>query len=358
MRVLVTCDWFLKYAVRQAIALRAAGSEVALLCRNHAFEFANSEVERQTALQEARRVEIPIFEIQGRVSGVHSVRTLPATARSVRGWRPDIVHAQDNHDPRLFAMTRGYPSVVTVHNVKPHLGDSPLQGLRARTRSAWLGSADRVVVHGARLREDLAQTIQRGRIVVIPHGLEPTPAAFPLPSTPAILLLGRLERYKGIPVLVEAMRRIWAQRADVRLIVAGRGPEASSLPADDRIDAMIGYVPEDRLDELLARASLVVLPYLEGSQSGVGSFAVSRGVPVVVSDVGSLPELALDERFVVAPGDVGALARTLLTYIEHPPQLRADVLEHARAHLSWDVAAKKSLDVYADVVETPGIRAQ
>jgi hypothetical protein len=47
MRVLVVCDWFLKYATSQSAALRRAGMDVFLLCRDHASEFGGSSEERQ-----------------------------------------------------------------------------------------------------------------------------------------------------------------------------------------------------------------------------------------------------------------------------------------------------------------------
>lgn len=64
-RVLVTCDWFLKYAVDQCVGLRQAGAEVALLCRTHAFEFGGDGGERERVLDTARALGVQILEIPG-----------------------------------------------------------------------------------------------------------------------------------------------------------------------------------------------------------------------------------------------------------------------------------------------------
>ncbi len=98
----------------------------------------------------------------------------------------------------------------------------------------------------------------------------------PRPESPSVLLFGRLEQYKGVEVLVEAMRLVWERRPDVRLVVAGEGQAARLVPDDPRISLIPRYVPEREVDALLADASLVVLPYTQASQSGVGVMAIAR----------------------------------------------------------------------------------
>ena len=68
--------------------------------------------------------------------------------------------------------------------------------------------------------------VGRSRIVVIPHGLWARSEPLLRPESPSVLLFGRLEPYKGVEVLVEAMRLVWEQRPDVRLVVAGAGEAA------------------------------------------------------------------------------------------------------------------------------------
>ena len=56
----------------------------------------------------------------------------------------------------------------------------------------------------------------------------------------------------------------------------------------------------------------MALPYTQASQSGVGVLAIAAGVPVVVSDLGALPELAYDPSFVFEAGNPRALAETIV----------------------------------------------
>lgn len=355
MRVLLVCDWFLKYAGRQAIGLANAGLDVGLMCRSHAFEFGNSDDERSSLLEEARSGGVRIFQVDGRVSSARALPSIARTWRAVGSWRPDIVHAHENSDPRLFALTRRYPSVVTVHDPRPDRRQRPaIGGVHAAIRRGWIRQADRVVVHGERLRNELDGTVSPDRIAVVPHGVQPREAPVPPPERRTVLLLGRLEPYKGLDVLLRAMDAVWAERPDIRLRVVGGGSDESRVPADPRIDAVLGYVPEERVDEILDEASLVVLPYLVASQSGVGSLALGRGIPTVLSDVGSLADLALDDSFVVPPGDPAKLAAALLRHLDHDERLRVAVHDRAKTRFSWDAVARDTADIYRSVLEPNG----
>jgi glycosyltransferase involved in cell wall biosynthesis len=139
---------------------------------------------------------------------------------------------------------------------------------------------------------------------------------------------------------------VWKSRSDIRLIVSGDGPEAALVPHHPMIDFRPGYVPEDEVDDMFAEASLVVLPYTQASQSGIGGLALARGIPVIVSDVGSLPDLAADATCVVRAGSSRALARAVLAHIDHDSASRQNTLDFAQERFSWEAVASASLNLY------------
>jgi alpha-maltose-1-phosphate synthase len=350
VRVLVLCDFFLKYALAQACGLREAGADVALVCRSHALEFGGDQVERAASIATARDRGIAIFELPGRVTAAAAWPAAWRVRRAVREWRPDIVHAHDNYDPRLFAVSRGYATVLTVHDVERHPGAPTLRRIERRVRIMWLKRASSIVVHGDALKAKMAAVIPDKQLVVLPHGAETRKTALCVPSDRVILLLGRLEPYKGVAVLLQAMRLVWDARDDVRLIVAGAGPESALIPDDERIEAHLRYIPESELPDFLARASLVVLPYTEGSQSGVGPLAAGSGVPAVVSDAGSLPDLVVDASYVAVAGDSDSLASVLLEHLDDGPDARSQVLAMAREQLDWRIVGRRSIEIYRRVL--------
>ena len=347
VRVLLVCDWFLKYVGPFAEALARTGTRVALLCRDHAHEFGGDRDERLRILGSAADAGVEILEVPGRAADVvHGAPTIAAALRFGAG----VVHAQSEiHDPRLLAAVGRRPLVLTVHDPRPHLGAAP-RPLRLRLwRELWERRASCLVVHSAAL----AGALRSGRPVrVLPHGAVVRTTPFAVPERRVVLLFGRLEYYKGVRVLVRAMDTVWAARPETTLLVAGRGPELAHIPERPEIETLAGYVPEAEVDGVMSRASLVVLPYLEASQSGVGAEATARGVPVVVTDAGGLQELALDPSYVVAAGDADALADALLRHLDDSDEVRGRVLEQARQKIGWDAVAERALQLYRELVET------
>lgn len=351
MRVLIVCDWFLKHAVKQAGSLARAGADVSLLCRSHTLEFGGSATERQQFLAELNG--IPVRVLDGRVTSVSRTRKIVQIRRSTRQWRPDVVHAEDNADPGLLGIVRGLPRAMTIHDPVPHPGHPALGRIEAVVRRRWISGSSLVVVHGRALVDELPAWVSRTDVAVVPLGATVASAPLPHPTRPTVLLFGRLEPYKGLPVLLDAMRRVWESRPDVLLRIAGEGVEAARIPADARIDFRAGYVPEARVESLLSETTIAVLPYVQASQSGVGSLALSYGVPTIVSDVGSLREIAVDDTYVVTPGDPEALARAILAHVDDDQSSRRAALEFARSRFSWDACALRLLELYADRILGP-----
>jgi len=355
MRVLVTCDFLLKYAAAQAAALAGAGEDVALLCRTHAAEFGGDEGERRALLVELKRGGVKVFEMSGRFRSVAALPSMVRTRRMIKEWKPDVVHVHDNYDPRLLLLTRGFPHVLTIHDPSPHLGASELFGLRARFRREWFKRARNIVVHGERLRESLIAAKETSvPVIVIPLGVSSWTSPLPVPDQPRVLFFGRLEPYKGLRVLIAAMDIVWRTCPKVKLVIAGWGSEAHLVPDVPRIEFRNEYVPEEQLEELFAAASIAVLPYVDASQSAAGLETLRRGIPTIVTDVGSLPEIVDDAALVVPPDEPAALARTILMHLDHDDVLRRRVLEYTRLRSSWEAVASEHVALYSRLLVESG----
>jgi glycosyltransferase involved in cell wall biosynthesis len=353
VRILIVCDFLFKYGSQQARSLVHAGHDVAILCRSHALEFGGLDHERDDVHDSLRGAGIRMLVVPGRVRSVSAVPTMLGIRRALRRWRPHVVHVHENHDPRLLALTAGYRTVLHVHDPLGHPGAPELTRSENWAFRRWFHRADRFIVHGEALVPELRPIIgPRRPITVIHHGTDARAAPLPPPAEPTVLLFGRLEQYKGVDVLVAAMPRVWERRPDARLVVAGEGVAARLVPDDPRVTLMARYISEAEVDGVLERASLVALPYTQASQSGVGLLAIAAGVPVVVSDLGSLPELAYDGSFVAAAGDPAALAATILRHLDDGADVRARVLDHARSQFSWEAAARQTTELYRELLSS------
>jgi len=347
LRVLLICDWFFAYCAAQAVGLSTSGASVMVVCRDHLAEFAGSRAEWDHHLARMIDAGVAVSVVRGRVRSRSALYSGVRAWSAARRWRPDIAHAHPNHDPWLLLVSGNSPLVVTVHDAVPHPGQPMLGMFKAALDRLWLRRADGIVVHGEQI-----EAVCRARgldvpIAVIPHGTELAAAPDPVPRNRDVLFFGRLEPYKGIGVLVEAMEEVWRVYPAVRLTVAGRGPAATEVPdGDPRIRRIAGYVSDEDRDRLFAEATLLVAPYLEASQSGVVSLAVARGIPAVVSDAGALPDLAVDPSLVVPVGDARALANAVITTLEHGETLRRRVYDMASERLSWPVVSGLTLAFY------------
>ncbi len=350
MRVVLICDWFLKYAAMQAAGHARAGAEVTLVCREHAEEFGGDDRERMVLLQRARDDGVRVLELPGRV---WDPRGLIAVRRELRTFRPDVVHVHDLADPRAFAILPSALRVLTVHDPAPHPGQDAHGKALSRALlnypyAAWRRWAKLVVLHSealvARYRPHRGQSV-----AIVAHGIDVAPEPLPPPSTPAVGFFGRFEPYKGLEVLADAMKRVWTARPEVRLLIAGTGSSEWQL-ADARIDRVPGYLPEGEVDRFLERMTVMALPYTEASQSGAGSVAVGRGIPLVASRIGGLPDLVLDESYLAEPGDDAGLAAVLLCHLEDGIAVRRRVFSEVAAPRDWEAVGRLTLDAYADAL--------
>jgi glycosyltransferase involved in cell wall biosynthesis len=354
MRILIVCDFLLKYGSQQARSLARAGHDVAILCRSHVLEVGGAAAERDALFATLESEGIRVVVIPGRIRSISAVPRMLEVRRALRRWRPQVVHVHENHDPRLLALTTGYRTVLTVHDPLGHPGAPELSRWENWAFRHWFRRADRFVVHGQALAEELVPMVGDRPMSVIPHGVWPRSEPLVPPESPNVLLFGRLEQYKGVEVLVEAMGLVWERRPDVRLVVAGAGPAARLVPDEPRVSLIPRYVSEDAVDALLAGASLVALPYTQASQSGVGALAIAAGVPVVVSDLGALPELAYEPSFVFQAGNPRALGEAIVQHLDHGLEVRSAVLHHAQTHFSWDHAAQLTTNLYRELTNGNG----
>jgi glycosyltransferase involved in cell wall biosynthesis len=101
-----------------------------------------------------------------------------------------------------------------------------------------------------------------------------------------ILLIGRGKRYQGQKLLEKAWDLM--DLPDVELTIAGRGFRKSQNQRD--IYYLDRWLTDEEVYCEISSSDLVVLPYIEASQSGIVPICISLGIPVLVTPVGGLPE--------------------------------------------------------------------
>jgi glycosyltransferase involved in cell wall biosynthesis len=189
---------------------------------------------------------------------------------------------------------------VIAHDGQPHPGDPT--GLVHRILMKSVRHADRVVTLSKSVTRQLVDSgtanPEKISTLFLPNLALPTRAVSarsPKSSSGEpwrLLFLGRIQAYKGLPLLVAAVEQLVAQGASVELTVMGEGaigPDAARL---NKLGARVvnRWISDDEIAEALANHDVAVLPYVEASQSGIVAMAHGRGLPVIATPVGGLSE--------------------------------------------------------------------
>jgi glycosyltransferase involved in cell wall biosynthesis len=229
-----------------------------------------------------------------------------------------------------------------------------LSRLDKRERRVCRGAAGVVTITGAleKALEERHGKVARSRVVPdgtrLPEALPPFPGVH---SPRRVYYIGQLYPWKGVDVLVEAMRHV--EGAEL-VIVGGLPPEpdldrlkhlASSLSLEDRV-RFRGFVPPPELPAERTKADLFVIPLLDSTTARLFTSplklfeAMASGRPIIASDLSSVREILTHEEnaLLVPAGDAHALAAAierLLRDRDLSRRLAAREFEDVKAY-SWD----------------------
>ncbi len=251
--------------------------------------------------------------------------------RTITGLKPDLVHVTGPHlwNPLLLRLLRWakVPTVHTIHDLHPHEGEA-----YGRLLYAWNGLvrrwSDHILVHSQRYESELVEAgFAPSRITYSPllhlflsAGQEQSVIqSFPaVEYEPWARLLGRGLVYKGLNGLVEAVRLAdpGSEQAPC-VVIAGPGQMDQAAPGTGPagVEVRDQLIDDEAALDLFRRCGLIVLPYIEASQTALIAAAYFFHKPVIVTDVGALAEYVIDGEtgWVIPPNDPPALAHVLQT---------------------------------------------
>lgn len=282
-------------------------------------------------------------------------------ARYIKKCKPDQVMIQWWHPYfapcyYLLAKFMGKQNVTFVcHNVFPH-ERFPMDKFLTKL---VLKQGKHYIVHAKEESSELLKVTANPDYVITPH---PTYNAFQFENMTKevarerigadsedriLLFFGYVREYKGLKKLLEAMPQTVKNDEKIKLWVVGEfGSDKEeydtilqNLNMPEKIKVIDTYTPDREVEKYFAAADLVVLPYLSATQSGIVQIAYGFGKPVVVTDVGGLPDVVTNDRtgFVVKAGDSGALANAILRFFaENKADAFAKNIEEEAYRFSWE----------------------
>ena len=161
-----------------------------------------------------------------------------------------------------------------------------------------------------------------------------------------LLFFGLVRAYKGLKVLIHALQRV-VEQMDCILLIVGEFYESkaeyTSLIAElnltDYVVIIDRYVKNEEIPLYFTCADVVVLPYLEATQSGIVQIAFGLTKPVITTDVGGLPEAVEDGRtgFIVERASSEKLSDTIKKYFrgKYEEKFSKEIERRART-FSWE----------------------
>ncbi len=174
-----------------------------------------------------------------------------------------------------------------------------------------------------------------------------------------ILYLGTLKPSKNIEGLIEAFAKIEKKYPDVKLVIAGKKgwlyqpiyEKAEKLGLSDKI-VFTDFVPEEDKPGLVKGAKVFVLPsFWEGF--GLDALnAMSCGVPVVASNVGSLPEVVGEAGILIDPNSIDSIAKGIsrvlsMDKLEYNGMVKKGLTQARK--FSWEKTARQTLKIIENV---------
>jgi len=266
----------------------------------------------------------------------------------------------------------GYSLIYTAHNIIPHNAHRPPAGL-----AELYSIPDTIIVHTPELAQEFQSRFPHisTNIHIIPHGVlfEDIPEISRMEArdrlaisleTPVALFWGLITPYKGVESLIHAFSRARDKVKNAQLIIAGKPSVPvepyqaliQQLNLSDAVKTRFEFIPTEEIATYFGAADVVVLPYLEASQSGVLLAAYRFGKAVIVTETGGLAKTVSEGQngLVIPPGDENELAKALiniLSDLQIGEKMGGVSRQLGLTHYNWQNIAHQTMAVYQEVLQ-------
>lgn len=171
-----------------------------------------------------------------------------------------------------------------------------------------------------------------------------------------VLFFGFIRDYKGLDILIDAFGDLRLQDNEVRLLIAGEfygdpKPYLDRISALDISDIVVlhnDYIPDNKVNLYFRACDIVAQPYKTATQSGVTQVAFHFEKPMLVTNVGGLPEIVPDGKigYVVEP-HAQNIADALYKFYDEDKEMEfTQGVREEKKKYSWDRMTAAVLKAY------------
>lgn len=244
--------------------------------------------------------------------------------------------------------------IALTHNLIPHekrIGDNIFSNY-------FVNSCDAYITLSNKVKNDILTINQDAKIEVAVHpiydtfgdSLDKTISRNKLNldiNKKYILFFGLIRHYKGLDLLIEAMPAIIEFDTNIQLIIAGEFYEDiekyKDLISKNKLDKNIiiynSFIPENEVNQYFCASNIVVQPYRNATQSGVTQICYHFNKPMIVTNVGGLPEHVPDGKvgFVCEPNTESIATAIIRFFNEDKEEYFIENIKLEKNKYSWSV---------------------
>lgn len=303
------------------------------------------------------------FEVKGTKYWINTANIFNwfAVAKKIKRETPDIILIQWWHPyfaPCYFVLgklLRKIQVVFICHNVLPHerfFLDEWLTRITLRQGNSFIVQSKTDMVDLKKIVPDAIyeQTVHPTYNVFKFENMSKEVARGKLKINDAervILFFGFIREYKGLKYLIKAMPDVISKINNVKLLIVGDFDKdkdnylelIKQCDIECHVEIIEGYIPDREVEKFFAASDLVVLPYESATQSGIVQIAYGFEKPVIVTNVGGLPDVVIDGKtgYVVEAKNPGRLAEAIIKYYaENNEETFKKNIKKDVERFSWD----------------------
>ena len=281
----------------------------------------------------------------------------------------------------IYYKLLGKKVLLTAHNVNEHVRDERSNFYNKFTLKFMYKLVDHIFVHTDKMKKELMvnYNVKGNNITVVPFGVNNiTPSTniskdvarekLNLDNSEKVLLFfGNIAPYKGLENLLLSLVELKYYYDNIKIIIAGRIKDCHSYwekiqtiikeyDLDKYIITNPYFIPDEEVEYYFKAADVLIIPYKYIFQSGVLFLSYNFGLPVIVTDVGSLKEDVIEGKtgFVCRPEDPKDLGDTIIKYYQsdlyNNLEYKKDfIINYAYNKHSWDKVADITLKAYDSI---------
>lgn len=269
---------------------------------------------------------------------------------------PDVIYVTHRHPWMIFVFIINIFLCAKVYSVahdNPFVPKEKDSYIENRLERISLKLSHVVITHSEFVAKGIRTSLPDKTVEVIALGAYGSmiPARTDIATSLPLCFgfIGRIEKYKGISDFLEAAILLEGQNVPSRFVIAGNGSltdrEKEMLSNLKNVDTHIGWLSTQELVDYISRVDVIVLPYLDATQSGVVSIALAAGIPVISTDVGGLSEYIHHERNgIIIKSDSVKMLTDAMICLAINQQLCKDMAKEMTVfsnEISWAKSVKK-----------------